>query len=401
MGFEDKRITFFAKTNARSPHTRRTFGIKHADRRSHMYVIGKTGTGKSTMLETLARQDIEHGHGLTVIDPHGSLVDRLAAVVPDNRRKDLIYFNPTDPAQPYRYNPLAPVSPEKRPLAAGVLLEVFHKIWGERAWGQRMEMIFRNALLAMLDQPDATLPDILRLMRDDDFRKRVAATIIHKPVADFWRYEFPKLTFGYRIDSTSPIVNKISAFLSYPTLFKVLTESGKMLDFREIMDNRKILLVNLSSGKLGLDAAALLGAMLVTSIGLAGFSRADMPEEERVDHYLYLDEFQNVTTLTMANMLSELRKFRLSMTMAHQYMHQLEPDVQHAVLGNAATIISFRLGAKDAPLLAREFAPTFGVIDLLNLPNYHIYLKLLIDGTPSRPFSAATILLSEKRRSAQ
>lgn len=395
MNLDRNKVTLFARTNARSPHARRTFGIKRRDRFSHVYVIGKTGTGKSTMLETLARQDIEGGNGLTVIDPHGSLVDRIATAVPEHRRKDLIYFNPTDPAQPYRYNPLAPVSPEKRPLAAGVLLEVFHKIWGERAWGQRMEMIFRNALLAMLDQPEATLPDILRLMRDDDFRKRVAANIIHKPVADFWRYEFPKLTFGYRIDSTSPIVNKVSAFLSYPTLYKVLTEPGKMLDFREIMDSRKILLVNLSSGKLGLDAAALLGAMLVTSIGLAGFSRADTPEEDRVDHYLYLDEFQNVTTLTMSNMLSELRKFRLSMTMAHQYMHQLDPDVQHAVLGNAGTIISFRLGAKDAPLLAREFAPKFEAVDLLNLPNWDIYTKLMIDGAPSQPFSATTLLPSE------
>ena len=388
-------VTYFGRTNARRPQTRRTFGIKRVDRLSHVYIIGKTGTGKSTLIETLATQDIRNGEGLTVVDPHGSLVDRLAESVPEHRRNDVIFFDPTDPLQPYRYNPLARVSPEKRPLAAGALLEVFHKMWGERAWGQRMEHILRNSLLAMLDLPKATLPDILRLLRDDSFRKRVAENVRHKPVADFWRYEFPKFAFGYRTESTSPIVNKVSAFLSYPVLYKIFTEKRQMLDFREIMDKRKILLINLASGKLGFDAAGLLGGMLVTSLGLAAFSRADTPEGDRLDHFLYLDEFQNVTTQSLAAFLAELRKFRLAILMAHQYMHQLDPDVLHAVLGNAATLISFRLGAKDAPLLACEFEPKFETVHLLDLPNYHIYLKLMIDGAPSQPFSATTLTPSD------
>ena len=258
--------------------------------------------------------------------------------------------------------------------------------------GQRMEHILRSALLAMLDQPKATLPDILRLMRDDSYRKKVAENITHKPVADFWKYEFPKFAFGYRTESTSPIVNKVSAFLSYPVLYKIFTEEGEMLDFRKIMDERKILLVNLAAGKLGFDAAGLLGGMLVTSLGLAAFSRADTPEEERPDHFLYLDEFQNVTTQSLAIFLAELRKFKLSIIMAHQYIFQLDTDILHAVLGNAGTLVCFRLGAKDAPLLAAEFESKFETVDLLNLPNYDIYLKLMIDGTPSQPFSATTLV---------
>jgi hypothetical protein len=384
-------VTYFARTNARSPHMRRTFGIKHADRRSHMYVIGKTGTGKSTMIETLALQDIERGEGLTIVDPHGSLAERVRDAIPEHRRKDLIYFDPSDPDQPYRYNPLASVSPEKRPLAVALLIEVLQKLWGEKAWGNKMENTLRQSLLALMDQDHATLPDVLRLLSDDSYRKSILDKIRHEPVANFWRHEYPAYPAQYRITANAPILNKVSAFLSYPTLHKVLTEPGDMLDFRDIMDNRKILLVNLSSGKLGLDAAHLFGAMIVTSIALAGFSRADTPQEERVDHFLYLDEFQNVTTLTMTNMLSELRKFRLSLILGHQYIHQLETDVQHAVFGNAATIVSFRVGVKDAPLLAQEFAPKFEAIDLLNLPNHDIYIKLMIDGTPSQPFSATTL----------
>ena len=385
----ENSINYFAHTNARHPY--RNFGIKRLDRLSHLYIIGKTGTGKSTLLETMALQDIKNGEGITVIDPHGSLVDKIAAAIPEHRRKDVIYFNPADPKQPYRYNPLAKVSPEKRPLAAGNLMEVFQKIWGPKNWGARMEHILRQSLLALLDQPHATLPDILRLLNDDSYRKRVAENIKHKPVADFWRYEYPKFAFGYRTEAVSPIVNKVAAFLSYPVLCALFTEKGEMLDFRTIMDERKILLVNLAAGKLGFDAAGLLGGMLVGSLGLSAFSRADTPEEDRPAHYLYLDEFQNVTTQSLANFLPELRKFKLSITMAHQYMHQLDTDIQHAVLGNAGTLISFRLGAKDSPLLASEFQPKFETIDLLALPNYHILTKLLIDGTPSRPFSATTL----------
>ena len=391
-------IAYFARTNARHPY--RTFGIKRhgIDRLSHLYVIGKTGTGKSTLLQNMAIQDIRNGEGLTVVDPHGSLVEKIAANIPEHRRNDLIYFDPSDTTQPYGYNPLRRVSPDKRPLMASGLLEVFHKIWGERAWGQRMEHILRNAMLALLDQPEVTLPDILRLLRDDTYRKNVIKNISHQPVADFWRYEYPKYSFRYKNEAIAPIVNKVSAFLSYPTLHTILTKPKQMLRFRDIMDKRKIFLVNLASGKLGSDAAGLLGGLLVTTLGLAAFSRADTKEEKRVPHFLYLDEFQNVTTQSLANFLPELRKFKLALTLCHQYTHQLEPDILHAVLGNAGTLISFRLGAKDAPLLAREFEPKFESVDLLNLPNYHIYLKLMIDGTPTQPFSATTLAPSELLR---
>lgn len=382
------RPAIFARTNARRPF--RTFGIKEIDRFSHMYVIGKTGVGKTTLLETLLRHDIMAGHGCALIDPHGDFVTRVAAAIPAHRKSDVVYLDVSDPAQPFAYNPLARVSPERRSLVASGLMEVFKKMWGA-AWGVRMEHILRNALLALLDQPAATLGDVPLLLNDKDFRKRVLANVTNDQVLQFWKLEYERYSPRYRADAIGPILNKVGAFLADPKLNRIFTRSEGAVRLRSIMDEGKVLLVNLAKGKIGEDSAAILGGLLVTSLGLAAYSRADMPESERRPFYIYVDEFQNFTTLAIANMLSELRKFGVGMVLAHQYLHQLEVDIRHAVLGNAGTLISFRLGPEDSAFIAREFEPYFDHLDLMNLPNHEIYIKLMIDGTPSRPFSATTL----------
>ncbi len=389
---DDNRIQYLARLNFRNQRT--PFGIKRGDRLSHMYVIGKTGTGKSTLLETLVRQDIANGEGFALIDPHGDLVERIAQAIPENRREDVIYFNVPDDAQPFGYNPLKFVREDRRALAASGFLETFKKMW-EDAWGVRMEHILRNALLALLDQPDASMPDILRLMTDRAFRRAVAANVRHPQVKQFWLKEFEQYSFRYRADGIAPIQNKVGAFLADPRILRILTAPKRSLHFRRIMDRGKVLLVNLSKGRIGDDAASLLGGLLVTTLGLAAFSRADTPERDRRNFYFYVDEFQSFTTLSVANMLSELRKYRVGLVLAHQYLFQLDLAIRHAVLGNAGTIVSFRLGPMDAAVFAREFEPKFETVDLLNLPNHHIYLKLMIDGAPSQPFSAVTFPPSE------
>lgn len=390
----DNSITYFARTNARRPY--KTFGIKREDRFSHLYLIGKTGTGKTTLLETLIRQDIAVGRALALVDPHGDLVERVAKAIPSDRKDDLIYFNAPDSAQPYGYNPLKRVHSERRTLAASGMLEVFKKMWSD-AWGVRMEHVLRNALLALLEQPAATMLDIPRILVDGQFRKTVAEALGNEPVKRFWLHEYPAYSFRYRADTIAPVQNKVGAFLAHPTIRRILTRPERPIQIRRSMDEGRILLVNLAKGKIGEDASGLLGGLLVTTIGLAAYSRADTPEEERRDFYVYIDEFQNFTTLSVANMIAELRKYRLGLTLAHQYLHQLEPDVRHAVLGNAGTIISFRLGPKDAAVMAREFEPAFKTVDLLNLENYNIYLRLMIDGMPSKPFSATTLRPEQAR----
>ena len=383
-----KDVSLFGRTNLREPH--RLFGIRQGDRLSHVYVIGKTGTGKTTLLETLIRQDIEAGRGCALIDPHGDLVERIAATIPDHRKAEVIYFNVPDPAQPFGYNPLLHVSAGLRPLVASGLIDVFKKMWAD-AWGVRMEHILRNTLLALLDQPKAALPDILLMLNSKTFRLRVMAHVENEQVKSFWRDEFPKYSFRNQADGIAPIQNKVGAFLADPKLRRIVVPDSGGLRLREIMDQGKLLLVNLSQGKIGTDSASLLGALLVTSLGSAAFSRAYQAEADRRPFFLYVDEFQTFTTLALASMLSELRKFGVGMVMAHQYLQQLDPAISAAVLGNAGTLISFRLGAFDAALIAREFEPVFAPVDLLNLPNHHIFLKLMIDGMPSKPFSATTI----------
>jgi type IV secretory pathway TraG/TraD family ATPase VirD4 len=384
----------FARVDFRNDY--RIFGIKDEDRFLHAYVIGKTGTGKSTLLETMALQDLERGNGFALIDPHGDLVARVAARIPTSRRDDVIYLNATDPTQPYGYNPLRHVSEDRIALAASGMMDVIKKMWPD-AWGVRMEHILRNVLMALLEQPDATLRDVLRIFSDKEYRKVVAKSLRNDTVRTFLLKEFERFSFGYRADGTAPIQNKVGAFLADPLLNRILTAPEKDLHIRRIMDQGQVLLVNLAKGHIGEDSSSLLGGLLVTTIGLAAFSRADSPPAERRDFFVYIDEFQSFTTLALANMLSELRKYRVGFTVAHQYLHQLEPDVRHAVLGNAGTIISFRVGAEDSPYLAREFHQKFEEIDLLQLPNYHVYLKLMIDGTPE----SGKIRLVESKKNSE
>ena len=381
-------VTRFARVDFHSDE--RVFGIKDEDRLLHMYLIGKTGTGKSTLLENMALQDLERGHGFALIDPHGDLVARIAARVPASGRHDVIYLDATDPNQPYGYNPLRHVREDRIALAASGMMDVFKKMWPD-AWGVRMEHILRNVLMALLEQPDATLHDVLRIFSDKEFRRSVGKSLRNETVRTFLLHEFDQFSFGYRADGTAPIQNKVGAFLADPLLNRILTAPEKDVRIRRIMDEGKVLLVNLAKGRIGEDSSALLGGLLVTAIGLAAYTRADMPEAQRRDFFVYIDEFQSFTTLALASMLSELRKYRVGFTIAHQYLHQLEPDVRHAVLGNVGSIISFRVGAEDAPYLVREFHERFDQADFLQLPNHRIYLKLMIDGTPSAPFSAATL----------
>jgi len=355
-----------------------------------MYVIGKTGVGKSTLLQTLALQDFTAGRGFALVDPHGDLVELLAKGIATLDPGRLIYLNATDPWQPYGYNPLRRVRDDKIPLAVSGLLETLKKLWPD-AWGVRMEHVLRNTLYTLLERDDAKLPDILRLYADDNYRKEVVRDTRNEVVKEFWESEFNEYPARLRAEACAPIQNKLGALLSDPTLFRILVEPEIDLHFRSLMDDGMILLVNVSKGRLGEDSALLLGSLVVSTLGLAAFSRAECPPEQRSPFFVYLDEFHNFTTLMLANMMSELRKYRVGLILAHQFLHQLEPDIRHAVLGNVGTIISFRIGSEDAPLLAKEFQPKFEILDLLNLPNYSLYLRLMIDGTTSKAFSAVTL----------
>jgi Type IV secretion-system coupling protein DNA-binding domain len=385
-------ITCLGETNFR--HHRRRFGIKRADRRHHLYLIGKTGTGKSTFIANLAHQDIANGEGLALLDPHGDLVEELARSVlegkNDARRSDLIYFNATDAASDLAFNPLEITPSTSKPLVASGLIAVFKKIWPD-SWGPRLEYILRNVLLALLDLPGSTLLDVPRLLDDAEFRSYVVGNVQNSAVRHFWLREYQKYPANFRAEAISPIQNKIGEFLVNPLLRRIVGQPKSSFDLRQVMDQGKILLVNLAKGKIGEDTAALLGAMLLTKFSLAALSRADVPEADRRDFYLYIDEFPAFTTTSFATMLSEMRKYRLNLVLAHQYMAQVDESVQDAILGNAGTVISFRTGLTDALVLEKEFYPEFTAHDMVNLPNYHIYLKLMIDGVVSKAFSAGTL----------
>jgi hypothetical protein len=382
-------LNYIGRSDHRSSRT--IFGIRSSDRFFHTYTIGKTGTGKSTVLETLIRQDILAGHGLCLIDPHGDLAERVVATVPPERLDDLHYLNMPDAKQPFGYNPLRKVHSSLIPLAASGIMEAFKKHWRD-AWGVRMEHILRNAVYALLENDGATLPDVLRLLRDKPYRRQIVAGLQNEQVKDFWRLEFEQYSFRYRADAVAPVQNKVGALLADPRLRRLFVEPLRPLRVRRLMDNKQILLVNLARGQVGEDTAALLGSLLVTTIGLAAFSRSNSPEDQRAPFFLYLDEFQNFTTGSVATMISELRKYRVGLVLANQHLGQLTDEVRDAVLGNVGTLISFRVGPNDASLLAKEFGERFTSLDLMNLPNHHIYLRLMIDGAPSKPFSATTIL---------
>jgi len=383
-------ISYFARTNHRAKYV--PFGIKQSDRLSHLYIIGKTGVGKSTLIETLARQDLEAGRGFALIDPHGDLVKRVAKGAFPRRSGDVIYLDAPDATQPFGYNPLRRVRDDKIALAASGFIETLRKLWHD-AWGVRMEHVLRNCLYALLEQDDARLPDILRLFADEAYRKAISRRVRNKTVRYFWQHEFENYHLRQKADAVAPIQNKLGALLSDQMLCRILVSPAHDIHFRWLMDRGGVLLVNLSKGEIGEDSAIALGSLLVSTIALAGFSRAGVPQSQRRPFFLYVDEFQSFTTLMLANMMSELRKYGVGLTLANQYFHQLEPDVRHAVLGNAGTLISFRVGPEDASILQREFQPKFDIEDLLSLPNLSMYLKLMIDGEPSKPFSANTLAL--------
>jgi CxxC-x17-CxxC domain-containing protein len=381
----DSGIAPFAVTTYRNRE--KIFGIKTDDRRRHVYLIGKTGMGKTTVIENMVYSDIMAGHGVCYIDPHGDTAEKMLEWIPNSRINDVVYFNPADIDFPISFNVLEKVDPHYRHLVASGLIGVFKKLWAD-SWGPRLEYILRNAILGLLEYPDSTLLGINRLMVDKNYRKKVVDKIQDPVVRSFWVDEFPKWNDRVLQEVISPIQNKVGQFLSTSLIRNVVGQVRSAVDLRKIMDEGKIVILNLSKGRIGEDASKLLGAMMVTKIQLAAMSRVDIPEANRNDFYLYVDEFQNFATDSFADILSEARKYHLNLIIAHQYIEQLGEVVKPAVFGNVGTIICFRVGAEDAEFLEKEFMPLLTQEDLVNLPKYAIYLKLMIDGVASDPFSA-------------
>ena len=387
----DERITYFAETDSRN--TRVKFGIKGKDRTRHVYVIGKTGMGKSTLLENMAVQDIQNGDGMAFIDPHGKTADLLMEYVPKERINDVIWIAPFDTEYPLSFNVLESVQPEKRHLVVAGLMSTFKKIWVD-AWSARMEYILTNTLLALLEYPGATLLGVNRMLSDKDYRKDVVAKITDPSVRNFWVKEFANYTERQAAEAVPAIQNKVGQFTANPLIRNMIGQPNSSFDFRDAMDRRKIVIINLSKGKIGDENMRLLGGLLVTKIYLAAMSRADLPDrmlKMAPNFYLFVDEFQNFANASFADILSESRKYKLNLTIAHQYIEQMEEEVRAAVFGNVGTMMAFRVGATDAEVLEKEFAPLFMAEDLVNLGFAQIYLKLMIDGLSSSPFSARTL----------
>lgn len=393
---DHKRITPFGITNYRD--IRQRFGIKQKNRRGHMYIVGKTGTGKSTLIQNLASHDIEAGYGLALIDPHGDLADAILDSTPLERVRDVIYLNPSDLEYPVAFNPLENVARDQRHLVASGIISTLKKSWPD-SWGPRLEHILRNALLTLLENEGSTLLDVPRLLTDEKFREFAVRRVSHPQVRAFWFSEFARYSAWMKSEAVSPILNKIGQFLTSLPLRNIVGQRKSALNFRKIMDEGKIFVANLSKGQIGEDNCSLLGAMLVTQIQLAAMSRADLPESERRPFYFYVDEFHDFLTLSFADILSGSRKYGLNLVLAHQHLAQIDERLKASILGNVGTVISFRVGVEDAEVLAKEFYPVFGESDLVNLPNHQIYLKLLIDGAPSQPFSALTMPPSSKNKS--
>lgn len=390
----EREITLFAETNFRNQNRR--FGIKTDDRRRHMYVLGKTGMGKTTLLENLILSDIVAGHGCCYIDPHGDTAEKLIDFIPTQRINDVIYFNPSDTAFPMGFNILETENDDQKPLVASGLMGVFKKIWPD-VWSARMEYILMNCVLALLDYPGATLLGITRLLVDKEYRARVTAKIRDPIVKTFWVAEFASWSEKYATEAIAPVQNKVGQFLSSSVVRNIVAQVKSTLNFRQIMDDGKICIVNLSKGRIGEDNMRLLGGMVVTRIQLAAQERQNLLEHERRDFYLYVDEFQNFANESFATILSEARKYKLNLTIAHQYIEQLDEKVAPAIVGNVGTIILMRIGGTDAEFFETEFGPTFTPEDMVSLAKYQIYLKLMVDGVATPPFSANTMAPIAKR----
>jgi type IV secretory pathway TraG/TraD family ATPase VirD4 len=366
------------------------FGIKQKDRLRHIYIIGKTGQGKTTLLENMINFDIQNKNGLAFLDPHGDSVQRILDYIPKERIDDVIYFNPADTNHPIGFNPLEKVSWEHRHLTAISLLSIFKKIWVD-AWSARMEYILTNALLALLEWPNSTLLDVNRLLADEKFREKVVNNLKDEVVKAFWKQEFAKYHLQFRTEAIAPIQNKIGQFITNPLIRNIIGQTESAFNLRKIMDEGKIFLANLSVGAIGEETSRLLGGLLITKFQLSAMSRVDVPEEKRKDFYLYIDEFQNFATESFINILSEARKYHLSLILAHQYLDQVPEEIIKAVFGNVGTFIVFRLGANDAEIFSKEFGYLVKINDFVNLPSYYVYIKLLVDGKPTNPFLAQTL----------
>lgn len=393
MNNTNNEINFFAETTFRNE--RKKFGIKLDDRRRHVYIVGKTGMGKTAMMENMAIQDIRKGRGVGFVDPHGEAAERLLDFVPSHRINDVVYFNPADLGYPIGFNAMEKVDVSHRHLIASGLMGVFKKIWPD-VWSARMEYILNNCILALLEYPGSTLLGINRMLADLDYRKKIVDKVTDPVVKSFWVQEFARYTQRYEVEATAAIQNKVGQFISAPLIRNIIGQVKSTINMRKVMDEGKILIANLSKGRIGEDNSLLLGALLINKLQLAAMSRVDILEEKRRDFFLYVDEFQNFATEAFVNILSEARKYRLCLILAHQYIAQMEESVQDAVFGNVGTLITFRVGAEDAEYLEKEFHPEFTAEDLVNLGKYNAYLKLMIDGVAGRPFSAQTLIPFEK-----
>jgi len=389
---EKQQITFIAKTEYKNQLM--TFGIKRKDRSRHVYTIGKSGTGKTTLIANMAIEDIRKGEGVAVVDPHGDLMSIILRYIPKNRINDVCYFNPADPEYTYPLNPLEVNNPSQRELVASGIVSIFHKLYGH-SWGPRLEHILRNSLLTLTSTPDTTLGDVTRILTDKRFREKVTEKLEDKTLKAFWKNEFDTMGDRLRTEAISPILNKVGQFVTSPLIREVLAYPKSKVKIEEIMNKGKILLVDLSSGKVGEDNSALLGAMVITQIQLAAMNRVYTPEKERKDFYLYVDEFQNFATKAFIKILSEARKFKLNLTVANQYMAQLEQEVQEAILGNVGSLITFLVGSNDAQVLDKEFGKEFDVDDLVSLGRFQVLMKLAIDWQTSSPFYATTLPLPD------
>ncbi len=388
---DQDRVTYFGETDFRGKKVR--FGIKADDRSRHVYVIGKTGMGKSTLLENMAAQDIKNGEGMCFIDPHGSAIDTLLDYIPEERLDDVVYFAPFDSDHPISFNVLETVPEDQRHLVVQGLMSTFDKIWPD-TFSERMRYILSNTLLALLENPGSTLLGVNRMYADKGYREEVVRNVSDPTVKTFWEDEFAKWDERFMREATAAIQNKIGQFTANPIVRNIIGQTTSSFDFREVMDNKKILLINLSKGRIGEQNAGLLGGMLITKIYLAAMSRADLPKPEMAKlppFFLFVDEFQNFANESFADILSEARKYKLNLIMAHQYVEQMEEEVRDAVFGNVGTTVSFRVGPLDAELLEKVFVPTFTQEDIVNLGRFQIYLTLMIDGVGSKPFSATTM----------
>ena len=381
------KITYIGKTTFRN--ISQPFGIKQEDRRKHVYLIGKTGTGKSTLMKNMIVQDIQAGRGVAVIDPHGDLAQSLLNYIPNNRIPETIYLNPSDLENPIGFNLLRQVSKDKRPIVASGVLSVFKNIWAN-SWGPRLEYILYYSLLALLDSEEETLLGLVKLLSSEKYRKKIINNIQDPLVKGVWKEEIEPWDKRQKDEGFKPIQNKVGQFLATPAIRNILGQAKSTIDFRKIMDQGYIFIADLSKGKLGEDKANLLGSLLVNQFQLTAMERADILETERKDFYLYIDEFHNFTTSAFDSVLSEARKYRLCLTLAHQYLEQLGDGTKGAIFGNTGTLISFRVGSRDAQEISMAFDGLFKPEDCISLPKYNIYLKLEIDGQASVPFSAET-----------